>query len=510
MHSSSKSIRSAGAPTARAPTNASTAPTGIPSGIWRSAAFEGGWTLEAAIPFKSLRYRPGRAQIWGFNARRINKWKNEISYLNRIPPAMGLGRGDFSASLYATVVGIDAPTGSKNLEVKPYAISELTSDLGGFAADHQRPRRRSRRRREIRHHPEPHRRLHLQHRLRAGGGRRAAGQPHPLQPAVSGEARVLSRERRDVRLRRRRRQPDGRQRRRPDPLLQPSHRPSAEPRDPDRRRRAHDRPDRPVQPRPPQHAGARGTGRAGSDRAAADAVDELLGHPGQARHPASQQHRRDRHEPLGDPESERLEPGLRARCRLRVLQQPVHQRVLGEDADGRAGRTRYELSRAARLHRRPLRRAGRPDGGRRQFQSRGGVRAPRQHAAEPRPVPIQSAASVDTVDSQVLVAGDCRLHRGWRRPRWRRATSTASSRSNSRTAIASASASRTTTSGWSAPFPIAPGVRIPIGEYDFVVGPHRLHLRPAAALVGKRVVRARWLLRRRADCRGVQSRAVST
>jgi hypothetical protein len=98
--------------------------------VWDLAIgrFSGGWVMEAAIPFKSLRYSPGRAQLWGFNARRINKWKNEISYLNRIPPAMGLGRGDFSASLYATVVGIEAPPGSKNLEVKPYAISELTSD----------------------------------------------------------------------------------------------------------------------------------------------------------------------------------------------------------------------------------------------------------------------------------------------------------------------------------------------------------------------------------------------
>ena len=98
--------------------------------VWDLAVgrFNGGWVMEAAIPFKSLRYRPGTAQIWGFNARRNNKWKNEISYLNRIPPAMGMGRGDFSASLYATVVGIDAPPGSKNLEVKPYAISELTTD----------------------------------------------------------------------------------------------------------------------------------------------------------------------------------------------------------------------------------------------------------------------------------------------------------------------------------------------------------------------------------------------
>ena len=100
--------------------------------VWDLAVgrFQGGWTMEAAIPFKSLRYRPGSAQIWGFNARRISKWKNEISYLNRIPPAMGLGRGDFSASLFATVVGIDAPAGSKNLEVKPYATTDLTTDLG--------------------------------------------------------------------------------------------------------------------------------------------------------------------------------------------------------------------------------------------------------------------------------------------------------------------------------------------------------------------------------------------
>jgi hypothetical protein len=98
--------------------------------VWDLAVgrFSGGWVMEAAIPFKSLRYRPGRAQIWGFNARRISKWKNEISYLNRFPPEFGLGRADFSASLFATVLGLDAPSGSKNLEVKPYLTSHLTSD----------------------------------------------------------------------------------------------------------------------------------------------------------------------------------------------------------------------------------------------------------------------------------------------------------------------------------------------------------------------------------------------
>jgi len=97
--------------------------------IWEVAIghFDGGWTAETVIPFKSIRYRPGRAQIWGFNARRQNKWKNETSYLSRIPPAWGL-RGSFATSLFATMVGLEAPPASKNIELKPYAIADLTSD----------------------------------------------------------------------------------------------------------------------------------------------------------------------------------------------------------------------------------------------------------------------------------------------------------------------------------------------------------------------------------------------
>jgi hypothetical protein len=99
--------------------------------VWdlKVGRFEGGWTLETAIPFKSLRYRPGRAQIWGFNIRRVTRWNNEWSYLTRIPSALS-GLGIFQVSLAATVVGLEAPAGSKHLEIKPYAISNLKSDLG--------------------------------------------------------------------------------------------------------------------------------------------------------------------------------------------------------------------------------------------------------------------------------------------------------------------------------------------------------------------------------------------
>jgi hypothetical protein len=89
--------------------------------------FDGGWTAELAIPFKSLRYRPGASQFWGFNARRVSKWKNEFSNLALVPTA-GVGSGVYRTSLAATLVGLEVPPGSKNLEIKPYAISNLTTD----------------------------------------------------------------------------------------------------------------------------------------------------------------------------------------------------------------------------------------------------------------------------------------------------------------------------------------------------------------------------------------------
>ena len=94
------------------------------------ATFEDGWAREAALPFKSLRYRPGANQVWGFQARRVNRWKNETSYLTPLSSAQG-NRGHFRASLAATMVGVEIPAGSRLLEVKPYAISDLTTDLVG-------------------------------------------------------------------------------------------------------------------------------------------------------------------------------------------------------------------------------------------------------------------------------------------------------------------------------------------------------------------------------------------
>ncbi len=102
--------------------------------IWDFATgyFDGGYVVEAAIPFKSLRYRPGREQVWGFQVRRTNRWKNEVSYLTPVPPAF-INNGHFRSSLAAAVVGLEAPPASRLVEIKPYGIGDLSSDLAAAA-----------------------------------------------------------------------------------------------------------------------------------------------------------------------------------------------------------------------------------------------------------------------------------------------------------------------------------------------------------------------------------------
>jgi hypothetical protein len=97
--------------------------------LWRLQVkrHETGWTAEAAVPFKSLRYRPGTAQTWGVQGRRINRWKNEISFLAPVPD--GQGAGSFRrVSSFAVLEGLEVPPSTRALDIKPYVTSNLTTD----------------------------------------------------------------------------------------------------------------------------------------------------------------------------------------------------------------------------------------------------------------------------------------------------------------------------------------------------------------------------------------------
>lgn len=97
--------------------------------IWDAKVhhFPGGWSSEIVIPFKSLRYRSAREQTWGINLRRTIRGKNEYAYISPILPEWGVG-GFFRASAAATLVGLEVPAAGLNLEIKPYAVSRLTTD----------------------------------------------------------------------------------------------------------------------------------------------------------------------------------------------------------------------------------------------------------------------------------------------------------------------------------------------------------------------------------------------
>ena len=107
---------------------------GNPNGDWnpvwdvRTGRFEGGWTVEMAIPFRSLRYRPGPRQQWGVQIRRTVRRKNEMTYITAVPISAGR-RGIFRMSDAALLVGLDVPAGGANLEVKPYGIAGVATDL---------------------------------------------------------------------------------------------------------------------------------------------------------------------------------------------------------------------------------------------------------------------------------------------------------------------------------------------------------------------------------------------
>src|SRR5688572_14812776 len=97
----------------------------------RTALFDGGWSIEIAVPFKSLRYRATREQVWGIQMRRSVLRRNEWSHIAAVPFSVA-GNGSqaiFRVSMYGTLVGIEAPPMSRNLEVKSYAIAGYQRDL---------------------------------------------------------------------------------------------------------------------------------------------------------------------------------------------------------------------------------------------------------------------------------------------------------------------------------------------------------------------------------------------
>ncbi len=98
--------------------------------VWTSKTgrFDGGWTVEMAIPFKSLRYRAGADQTWGIQIRRSIRHKNEWTYLTPVPQVLAGPQALNRVSAGGTLVGLDLPEAGINIELKPYIVSRNATD----------------------------------------------------------------------------------------------------------------------------------------------------------------------------------------------------------------------------------------------------------------------------------------------------------------------------------------------------------------------------------------------
>jgi hypothetical protein len=104
-------------------------------GIWNARArrSEIGWTLEIAIPFRTLNFNPG-SDTWGINFQRTVRRKNEESLWMGWARNQGLRR----MSNAGHVTGIRDVTQGHGLDIKPYLVgtSQATPGRANTRANH--------------------------------------------------------------------------------------------------------------------------------------------------------------------------------------------------------------------------------------------------------------------------------------------------------------------------------------------------------------------------------------
>lgn len=95
-------------------------------GDWtvRSQITERGWEAELAIPLKTLRYRTGENETWGFNLLRNIRHKNEQVYLAPIPRGFDIYR----VSLAANMSGLSLPP-RRDIRLIPYVLGSVNKDF---------------------------------------------------------------------------------------------------------------------------------------------------------------------------------------------------------------------------------------------------------------------------------------------------------------------------------------------------------------------------------------------
>lgn len=101
--------------------------------VWfvRTRRVADGWTIEMAIPFRSLRFDRGGTPSWGINFSRRIRRKNEIDYWSPVPRSYDVTR----LSMAGNLVGLPAVDPGRNLRVKPYVLGSSVRETGAGGFD---------------------------------------------------------------------------------------------------------------------------------------------------------------------------------------------------------------------------------------------------------------------------------------------------------------------------------------------------------------------------------------
>lgn len=84
------------------------------------------WQAELAIPFRTLRLKPGQTSTMGLNILRRIRSKNELVYWSPVPRRYEITR----VSLAGELNGLDQVEGQRrNLRIKPYALGEVRRSI---------------------------------------------------------------------------------------------------------------------------------------------------------------------------------------------------------------------------------------------------------------------------------------------------------------------------------------------------------------------------------------------
>jgi hypothetical protein len=97
----------------------------------RTARFPHGWSMEVAIPFKSLRFRRASTQEWGLNLLRLVRRKNEVTVWSFVPRQFT----PIKVSYAGVLSGLEGVRPGFNLRVKPFTVAQVRDASGARRED---------------------------------------------------------------------------------------------------------------------------------------------------------------------------------------------------------------------------------------------------------------------------------------------------------------------------------------------------------------------------------------